>query len=118
MEKQDRRIGTLVDGRYRIKQLIGSGASSEVYLAEDSMINRRVALKILSPDTGDLSLNSRAFLTEVHAVARLSHQNIVRVHDVSLGGADKYIVMEYVEGITLREYMNNHPVFSTEDLIN
>ena len=99
-------IGTLLDDRYEILQVIGEGGMAIVYKALDHRLNRNVAVKIMREDMlADEEFRSR-FCAEAHAVAMLSHPNIVAVYDVSHSDAMEYIVMELVEGITLRQYMD------------
>ncbi len=99
-------IGKLLYGRYRVLHHMGRGGSARVYAAQDVLMDRQVALKILSDDETDLRLNTRSYETEVRAIAMLNHKNIVNVYDVSVEGNVKYIVMELVEGITLRELLD------------
>ena len=101
-------VGKLLDGRYRVVGRAGAGGSARVYRAEDVLMHRSVAMKILDEDETEYCLNSRSFETEVKAISLLSHQNIVTVYDVSMQGSVKYIVMELVDGITLREYLDFH----------
>ena len=106
MENNDKYIGTLLDDRYEILQVIGEGGMAIVYKALDHRLNRNVAVKIMREDMlADEEFRSR-FCAEAHAVAMLSHPNIVAVYDVSHSDAMEYIVMELVEGITLRQYMD------------
>ncbi len=99
-------IGKLLYGRYRVLHHMGRGGSARVYAAHDVLMDRQVALKILSDDETDLRLNARSYETEVRAIAMLTHKNIVTVYDVSVEGNVKYIVMELVEGVTLRELLD------------
>jgi predicted Ser/Thr protein kinase len=93
--------GTLLGGRYAIERVIARGGMATVYLAQDTLLNRPVALKLL---TGDTDAGERdAFLSEARAVAQLSHPNIVEVYDAGVEGASRYIVMQYVPGDTLRD---------------
>jgi serine/threonine-protein kinase len=93
----------LLDDRYRLLERIGGGGMAEVYLAEDVLLTRQVAVKILrSQFTGDEEFVTR-FRQEARAAARLSHPNIVSIYDVGCEGETHYIVMEYVPGETLKE---------------
>jgi serine/threonine-protein kinase len=93
--------GTLLGGRYAIERVIAHGGMATVYLAQDTLLNRPVALKLLS---GDTDAGERdAFLREARAVAQLSHPNIVEVYDAGVEGSSRYIVMQYVPGDTLRD---------------
>ena len=121
MVNANHKIGTVINGRYEITGILGSGASAGVFRAKDKQFDRDVALKILAPDENDLRLNTRAFETEVKAITDLSHDHnahIVEIYDVSLRGEEKYIVMEYVEGVTLRTYMDHHPTMSFAEICN
>lgn len=110
-------VGKLLDGRYQIVGRTGSGGSARVYRAQDILMHRTVALKILEEDETEYCINSRSFETEVKAISLLSHRNIVTVYDVSMRGSVKYIVMELVEGITLREYLDFHTVLPEKEVI-
>ena len=121
MVNANHKIGTVINGRYEITGILGSGASAGVFRAKDKQFDRDVALKILAPDENDLRLNTRAFETEVKAITDLSHDHnahIVEIYDVSLRGEERYIVMEYVEGVTLRTYMDHHPTMSFAEICN
>lgn len=121
MVNANHKIGTVINGRYEITGILGSGASAGVFRAKDKQFDRDVALKILAPDENDLRLNTRAFETEVKAITDLSHDHnahIVEIYDVSLRGEERYIVMEYVEGVTLRTYMDRHPTMSFAEICN
>ncbi|QNL45592.1 Stk1 family PASTA domain-containing Ser/Thr kinase [Oscillibacter hominis] len=101
----DQYIGQMLDNRYEILERIGTGGMAVVYKAKCHRLNRLVAVKILKSDlTGDADFRRR-FHDESQAVAMLSHPNIVSVYDVSRGGDVEYIVMELIDGITLKQYM-------------
>ncbi len=98
-------IGQTLDGRYEILSLVGAGGMAWVYRATDHRLNRAVAVKIIREDAAkDEAIRSR-FCAESHAVAMLSHPNIVSVYDVSHSDELEYIVMELVDGVTLLQYM-------------
>ena len=98
-------LGQTLDGRYEIVSLVGAGGMAWVYRATDHRLNRDVAVKIMREDAAsDESVRSR-FCAESHAVAMLSHPNIVAVYDVSHSDELEYIVMELVDGVTLLQYM-------------
>ncbi len=101
----DQYIGKMLDSRYEILERIGTGGMAIVYKARDHRLNRLVALKILKPDLAQDADFRRRFNAESQAVAQLSHPNIVSVYDVSKGGDTEYIVMELIDGITLKQYM-------------
>src|SRR3990172_7192501 len=87
---------------YRIVRLLGAGGMGRVYLAEDTLLGRPVALKRLSAGSIDGSAARQQLIKEARAAAVLNHPNIAVVHDVIEDGEDSYIVMEYVDGETLR----------------
>ena len=101
----DKYIGKMLDGRYEIIELIGSGGMANVYKAKCHRLNRMVAVKILKSDMAENEEIRRRFRDESRAVAQLSHANIVCVYDVSSSGDTEYIVMELIDGITLKQYM-------------
>ena len=101
----DQYIGRMLDDRYEILELIGSGGMANVYKARCHRLNRLVAIKILKSDLADNADFRRRFRDESRAVAQLSHANIVSVYDVSTSGETEYIVMELIDGITLKQYM-------------
>ena len=101
----DQYIGRMLDDRYEILELIGSGGMANVYKARCHRLNRLVAVKILKSDLADNADFRRRFRDESRAVAQLSHANIVSVYDVSTSGETEYIVMELIDGITLKQYM-------------
>ena len=101
----DQYIGKMLDNRYEILELIGSGGMANVYKAKCHRLNRLVAIKILKNELADNTEFRRRFCDESRAVAQLSHANIVSVYDVSTSGDTEYIVMELIDGITLKQYM-------------
>lgn len=101
----DKYVGKKLDGRYEIQELIGVGGMATVYKAKDIKNNRTVAIKILKDEFSQNSEFIRRFKNESKAIAVLSHPNIVKVYDVSFGDVMQYIVMEYIDGITLKEYI-------------
>ncbi|MBQ5567234.1 MAG: Stk1 family PASTA domain-containing Ser/Thr kinase [Oscillospiraceae bacterium] len=100
----DNMIGKMLDNRYELLEVIGSGGMAMVYKAKDHRLNRPVAVKILKSDLAEDADFRRRFRDESQAVAMLSHPNIVSVYDVSHGEIE-YIVMELIDGITLKQYM-------------
>lgn len=101
----DQYIGKMLDNRYEILERIGTGGMAVVYKAKCHRLNRLVAIKILKSDLAQNEEFRRRFNAESQAVAQLSHPNIVSVYDVSRGGDMEYIVMELIDGITLKQYM-------------
>lgn len=101
----DQYIGKLLDNRYEILELVGVGGMARVYKARCHRLNRLVAIKILREDLSQDAELRRRFHDESQAVAMLSHPNIVSVYDVSRSSELEYIVMELIDGITLKQYM-------------
>ncbi len=101
----ERYIGKMLDNRYEILEVIGTGGMAVVFKAKCHRLNRLVAIKMLKRDLSDDAEFRRRFHDESQAVAMLSHPNIVAVYDVSRGGDMDYIVMELIDGITLKQYM-------------
>ncbi len=101
----DKYIGKRLDGRYEIHELLGVGGMAYVYKAYDNIEKRWVAVKILKEELAGNSDFLRRFRNESKAIAVLSHPNIVKVYDVSFGDRIQYIVMEYIDGITLKQYI-------------
>lgn len=105
MEDYDKYVGKTIDGRFKIERVIGSGGMSVVFKAEDTVLNKTVAVKLLKEDKQNDPAYIRSFINESKAVAMLSHENIVHIYDVSVKDKIQYIVMEYIEGITLKNYL-------------
>ena len=101
----DQYIGKLLDNRYEILELVGTGGMAKVYKARCHRLNRLVAIKILREDLAQDAEFRRRFHDESQAIAMLSHPNIVAVYDVSRSSELEYIVMELIDGITLKQYM-------------
>lgn len=110
-------VGKRLDGRYEIMEVIGVGGMAVVYKAYDNMEQRTVAVKILKDEYIANEEFKRRFKNESKAIAVLSHNNIVRVFDVSYGDMLQYIVMEYVEGITLKEYVQQQGKINIREAI-
>ena len=101
----DQYIGKLLDNRYELMECIGVGGMAVVYKSRDHRLNRLVAVKILKPELAHDADFRRRFHDESQAVAMLSHVNIVSVYDVSHSDGLDYIVMELIDGMTLKQYM-------------
>ena len=101
----DQYIGKMLDNRYEIIECIGTGGMAMVFKARDHRLNRLVAVKILKPELASDADFRRRFHDESQAVAMLSHANIVSVYDVSRSDGLNYIVMELIDGLTLKQYM-------------
>ncbi len=110
-------VGKRLDGRYEIIEIIGVGGMAVVYKAFDNIDNRIVAVKILKDEYLTNEEFRRRFKNESKAIAVLSHPNIVKVFDVSYGDRLQYIVMEYVEGITLKEYISQQGTIEIREAI-
>lgn len=108
-------IGKRISGRYQILRVIGGGGMANVYLAEDMILDREVAIKILRFDFASDDDFIRRFRREAQSAASLDHPNIVSIYDVGEEDDIYYIVMEYVEGMTLKEYIHtNGPLHPKE----
>lgn len=114
----DSYVGQTLDGRYKIQEIIGVGGMAVVYKAYDNIDDRTVAVKILKEEFLANEEFRRRFKNESKAIAVLSHPNIVKVYDVSFGETLQYIVMEYVEGITLKEYIEQQKVLPWPEAVN
>ncbi len=114
----DRYIGRLLDDRYEILEVIGSGGMSVVYKARCHRLNRLVAVKILKDENLQDADFRRRFHAESQAVAMLSHPNIVSVYDVSSSDNADYIVMELIDGITLKQYMEKKGVLNWKETLH
>lgn len=114
----DLNIGKKLDGRYEITELIGVGGMADVYKAMDVMENRVVAVKILKPEFSSNEEFLRRFRNESKAIALLSHPNIVKIYDVGLKDEIQFIVMEYIDGITLKEFIDQQGVLQWKDALH
>ena len=116
--EMDRLIGRLLDNRYEILEVIGSGGMSVVYKARCHRLNRLVAVKVLKDDFFQDEEFRRRFHAESQAVAMLSHPNIVSVYDVATSDDADYIVMELIDGITLKQYMEKKGVLNWKETLH
>lgn len=114
----DNFCGKRIDGRYEIKEIIGVGGMAVVYKAYDNIDDRIVAIKILKDEYLSNEEFKRRFKNESKAIAVLSHPNIVRVFNVSFGDRIQYIVMEYVNGITLKEYIEQQGAINWKEAVH
>lgn len=114
----DAYIGKKLDGRYEITELIGIGGMADVYKAVDIMEDRTVAVKILKNEFSENEEFLRRFRNESKAIAVLSHPNIVKIYDVGFSDEIQYIVMEYIDGITLKEFIEQQGVLRWRDAIH
>ncbi len=117
MENFERYVGVVLDNRYKIEKVVGIGGMAVVFRAEDILMRRTVAVKMLKEDVAKDEQSVRRFLNESKAVSMLSHPNIVRIFDVSMKEREQYIVMEYIEGITLKTYMTRRGALSLREMI-
>ena len=115
---QDKYIGQLLDNRYEILDVLGVGGMAVVYKARCRRLNRMVAIKILKDEYSQDEEFRRRFHAESQAVAMLSHPNIVSVYDVSSSEDSDYIVMELIEGITLKYYMEKKGVLNWKETLH
>ena len=114
----DKNIGKKLDGRYEITELIGIGGMADVYKAVDLADDRTVAVKILKNEYADNDDFVRRFRNESKAIAVLSHPNIVKIYDVGFSDKIQFIVMEYIDGITLKEFMEQQGVLKWKDSVH
>ncbi len=114
----DKYIGKLLDNRYEILQVIGTGGMAVVYKALCHRLNRHVAVKILKDEYAKDEEFRNRFHAESHAVAMLSHPNIVAVYDVSRSNSIEYIVMELIDGMTLKQYMERRGALSQKEAVH
>ena len=111
-------VGTLFHDRYEVLEVLGSGGTSVVYKAKDILLNRLVTIKILREQFARDSKFVNRFRNEAQAVARLSHPNIVSIYDVAFAEGVHYLIMEYVEGGSLKEYMDQHGPLPIEESLD
>lgn len=114
----DKYIGKILDDRYEIIELIGSGGMANVYKALCHRLNRYDAVKIMRDETAANTELRRRFRAESQAVAMLSHPNIVSVYDVSHSDDVEYIVMELIDGITLKQYLQKKSVLDPAEVLD
>ena len=108
-EIYERRLGSVLDKRYRLDEIIGYGGMAVVYKATDLAVNNQiVAIKMLKEDSACDEIVVKRFKNECRAETMLNHKNIVSVDVVNVKGDLKYMAMEYVEGITLKKYLEGN----------
>ena len=112
------RLGKILDGRYEILSVVGMGGMAVVYQAYDLELKRDVAVKVLRDDVSMDAESRKQFRTEYQAVEKLSHPNIRAVYDVVVSGDTEYIVMEYVDGINLKQYMKKQGALSWQEVLH
>lgn len=118
MEGYERYVGRVLDNRYQIMRTIGVGGMAVVFQAYDLAEKRVVALKLLKEEIAGDEAQVRRFVNESRAVAMLSHPNVVKIFNISVRSQIKFIVMEYIEGITLKDYMTKKGVLSLHEIIS
>lgn len=114
----DKYIGKLLDNRYEILEVIGTGGMAVVYKALCHRLNRYVAVKILKDEYAKDEEFRNRFHAESHAIAMVSHPNIVAVYDVSRSSSVEYIVMELIDGMSLKQYMNRRGKLTQKEAIH
>lgn len=114
----DNNIGKKLDGRYELLELIGVGGMADIYRARDIQEDRIVAVKILKTEYAGSEEFLRRFRNESKAIALLSHPNIVKIYDVGFTDKVQFIVMEYVDGITLSDYIEQQGVLKWRDAVH
>lgn len=117
MDRPEQFFGRVLDGRFRIDRVIGAGGMADVYLATDLSGETEVAVKILKSDISRDEAAIKRFVNEAKVVSMLSHKNIVSTYSVSTKGKPKYIIMEYVHGITLKNYMKKKGALSVGEIV-
>jgi serine/threonine protein kinase len=118
MDQFEKYVGCVFDSRYKIERIIGVGGMAVVYKAFDLLMRRTVAVKVLKDEIASDVPSVKRFINESKAVAMLSHPNIVNIYDVSVRDNAKYIVMEYIEGVTLKNYMTRKGRLSYREVIS
>lgn len=117
-QRFEKYVGQVFDGRYRIQKIIGIGGMAVVFEAEDFVMKRTVALKLLKDEINNDVQSVRRFINESRTVAMLNHPNIVAIYDVTVKDDLKYIVMENIRGITLKSYMNRKGVLNVKEALS
>lgn len=110
--------GTVVAGRYVLKELIGQGGMADVFLARDEILDRDVAIKVLRSHLADDAIYVQRFAREASAAATLAHKNIVEIYDVGEDEGKYYIVMEYVPGTTLKDLIHKRGALLLSEAID
>lgn len=118
MENFEKYVGQIFDNRYKMIRIVGVGGMAVVFEAHDLLMKRTVAVKMLKDDISSDTQSVKRFINESKAVAMLSHPNIVNIFDVSVKDNLKYIVMEYIEGITLKNYMTRRGTLSFRETVS
>ena len=114
----DHLIGKKLDGRYEVLQLVGVGGMANVYKARDIIDERLTAVKVLREEYASNEEFVRRFKNESKAIAALNHPNIVKVYDVSFSDKMQSIVMEYIDGITLKDYIDQQKIIRWKEAVH
>ena len=117
-DSNDRLVGTVLDGRYRIESRIARGGMAKVYLAEDIRLERLVAIKVMHDHLTDDGDYASKFIREARHTARLAHPNIMSVFDQGHIDDTLYLVMEYLPGMTLRDLLNDYGTLTVEQSLD
>jgi len=117
-DSNDRLVGTVLDGRYRIESRIARGGMAKVYLAEDTRLERQVAIKVMHDHLTDDGDYAAKFIREARHTARLAHPNIMSVFDQGHVDDTLYLVMEYLPGMTLRDLLNDYGTLTVEQSLD
>lgn len=117
-DSNDRLVGSVLDGRYRIDSRIARGGMAKVYLAHDTRLERLVAIKIMHEHLADDGDYAARFIREARHTARLAHPNIMSVFDQGLVDDTLYLVMEYLPGMTLRDLLNDFGTLTVEQSLD
>ena len=110
-------IGELIAGRYELKEILGSGGMAVVFRAMDRKLDREVTVKVMREDFNNDPVQVENFQKEAHAVAMLSHANIAGIYDVGSEQGLQYMVKEYVDGITLKEYISHRRHMTSDEIV-
>lgn len=117
MTQFDKYIGTVIDGRYEIKEVLGIGGMAVVYRAYDKRDERDIAIKILKEEVLSDENAFECFDSESRAISMLSHPNIRKIYDISMTGEYKYLTMEYLDGPTLKSYVKSKGALSHDEAL-
>src|SRR5205814_429305 len=104
-------------GRYEIRSKIGEGGMGEVYLAQDTKLDRKVALKLLPADVAAHSDRMKRFVQEAKAASALNHPNIITIYEIDEADSINFIATEFIEGATLRERILNTPPMKLSEIL-
>ena len=115
MQKYQAMIGTALNGRYLLLSIIGSGGMAVVFSAYDQVAGKTVAVKMLHEETAPTFRNQ--FISEANALSQIQHPGVVKLYEASLDKSPYFFVMEYVEGITLREYISRRKILPHSEVI-